>query len=83
MNAYTTDTVEFFTLVLTSGMIAVAALAVASLIGFTVAFVLYRERDAASVSVGAMAVPAVEIRPRDVSPATPAYPMQSSAVVAG
>lgn len=84
MNVYTSETVEFFTLVLTSGMIAVAALAVASLIGFSVAFVLFRERAAAVAPAGARAgVPATEIRPLGMSPANPAYAMQTSAAAVG
>lgn len=47
MNVYTSDAVEFFTLVLTSGMIAVVALLVVSAIGFSAAFVLLREQNAA------------------------------------
>ena len=58
MNVYTSDAVGFFTLVITSGLIAASALAVASLIGFTVAFVLFRER-------------AVGIRPVDPRAAVP------------
>ena len=46
MNGMSTSAVEFFTIVLNSGLIALAALAVASVIAFTAAFVLFREPGA-------------------------------------
>ena len=84
MNVYTSDTVEFFTLVLTSGLIAVTALTVACLIGFTVAFVLFRERSLVAVPAGARAAaPAIDIRPQPAAGDAPAYTVRTPAAVAG
>ena len=80
MNAYTSETVEFFTLVLTSGMIAVAALAIASMIGFTVAFVLFRERAVVAVRA---AEPTFELGTRSTCQAAPASIAETLAAVAG
>ena len=66
MDSYTSEAIDFFVLVLTSGMIAVAALAVASAFAFFVAFVLLRERAAAGAVApvgGPAAIPRTEVRP--------------------
>lgn len=62
MNGLSTDALEFFTIVLNSGLIALAALVVASAIAFTAAFVLFRERSAEPIR--ARAGSPVEVRPR-------------------
>ena len=85
MNTYTSETVEFFTLVLTSGVIAATALAIASLISFTLVLVLFRERAtaAAVVPAGMPAVdPVFEVRPQSISPAVPGYG-ERTATIAG
>jgi len=75
MNVYTSEAVHFFELVLASGLIAVFALTVASLIGFTVTHLVFRER------AGARSVSStVADRPR--APATPAYAVSSPVAVA-
>ena len=72
MNVYTSEAVRFFELILTSGLIAVSALAVASLIGFTVTHLVFRERVVARQPAAARAVSsAVADRPN--VPAAPAY----------
>jgi len=47
MNVYTSDAVDFFALVLSSGAIALAVLAVVSAFAFTIAFGLFRTPAAA------------------------------------
>ena len=70
MNTYTSEVVDFFVLVLTSGLIAVTALAIASLIGFALAFVLFRERAMAAAPAGARAAaPSPVAEPRGMLPA--------------
>jgi uncharacterized membrane protein SpoIIM required for sporulation len=49
MNVYSSEAVDFFVLVLTSGAIALTALAVASAFAFTIAFGLFRESATASL----------------------------------
>jgi ABC-type spermidine/putrescine transport system permease subunit II len=84
VNIYTSEAVDFFALVLTSGLIAVTALAVACLIGFTVAFVLFRERASVAVPAGARAAaPAIDIRPQPADRDAPAYTVRTPAAVAG
>jgi hypothetical protein len=79
---YTSEAVEFFELVLTSGLIAVSALTVASLIGFTLAHLVIRERAAArQPAVAQAAAPAVAVRSR--APAATAYAASTPAAVAG
>jgi hypothetical protein len=81
MNTYTSETVEFFTLVLTSGVIAATALAIASLISFTLVLVLFRERAAAVAPAGMPAAePAFDVRPQSISLAAPAYGERTAAI---
>jgi hypothetical protein len=66
MNVYTSEAVDFFGLVLTSGIIALTALGIASVIAFTLAYFLFRER-------AVVAAPAVDMRPQ-AEPAVKAAP---------
>jgi hypothetical protein len=47
MNLYTSEAVDFFVLVLTSGVIALTVLAIASAFAFTLAYGFFREPGAA------------------------------------
>jgi len=81
MNVYTSEAVQFFELVLASGLIAVFALTIASLIGFTVTHLVFRERVDARQQAGARSVSStVADRPR--APAAPAYVVSSPVAVA-
>lgn len=57
MNVYTSEAVDFFGLVMTSGIIALTALGVASVIALTLAYFLFREH-------AAVAAPVVDMRPK-------------------
>jgi hypothetical protein len=80
MNSYASETIDFFVLVLTSGIIAVAVLAVVSAVVFTLTFGLFRERAAVPVTADdRVTVPRAEPRPAPVV----AYAADAPAAVAG
>jgi ABC-type spermidine/putrescine transport system permease subunit II len=81
---YSPELVEFVEVVVASGLIALAALTVASLIGFTVAFGLFRERVAVPKPLDlSAAVSAQTAEPRSTLPAGSRRASEHAPMVAG
>ncbi len=81
---YSPDLVEFVEVVVMSGLIAAFALAIASSIGFSIAFGLFRESAVATQPVDLpAAVPAKAAEPLSTLPAGPRRPAEHAPMVAG